>query len=546
MGFGEPTGTPWSRVCSCPDIHPAMSPDALPADVDALRAIIMAQDAELTAAKAGLVARTLEVEKLRIELARLRRMQFGRSSEKIARAAEQLELALEELEAAVAAEAPPEAPEEPEEKAPRRRTSRRPLPDHLPRNEVVHEAACACPQCGGALRKVGEEVTEILDYVPGRFQVIRHVRPAFSCRTCESMVQAPMPSLPIPRGLPSAGLLAHVLVSKYCDHLPLYRQSEIYAREGLDLDRGLLADWVGTTAALLRPLVEAIGKHAMAGGRIHGDDTPVPVLDPGRGKTKTGRLWAYLRDERPWGGPAPPAVAYRYTPDRKGEHPRTHLKDFRGHLHADGYAGFGGLYEAEEGKPPPVIEVACWAHARRKFHDVHAATKAPLAAEALARIGKLFDVERRIGGLPPEERRQVRQAEARPLLDDLGAFLEATLRRVSGKSDLAAAIRYSRSRWAALSRYLDDGHLEISNNAAERAIRPLALGRKNWLFAGSDRGGETAAAVYTLTETAKLNGLDPEAYLRDVLGRIADHSVNRVADLLPWNLARATEIRDAA
>ena len=343
-----------------------------------------------------------------------------------------------------------------------------------------------------------------------------------------------------------AGLVAHVLVSKYCDHLSLYRQSEIYAREGLDLDRGLLAGWVGTTAALLRPLVEAVGKHVLAGGQIHADDTPVPVLDPGRGKTKTGRLWAYLRDERPWGGPAPPAVAYRYTPDRKGEHPCAHLKDFRGHLHADGYAGFGGLYESENGKPPPAIEVACWAHARRKFHDVHAATKAPLAAEALARIGKLFDVERRIGGLPPKERCQTRQAEARPLLDDLGAFLDAALRRVSGKSNLAAAIRYSRSRWAALSRYLDDGHLEISNNAAERAIRPLALGRKNWLFAGSDWGGETAAAVYTLTETAKLNGLDPEAYLRDVLGCIADHPINRVAELLPWNLAKAPEIHRAA
>lgn len=387
------------------------------------------------------------------------------------------------------------------------------------------------------MRKVGEDVTEILDYVPGRFQVIRHVRPAYSCRRCEGMVQAPMPALPIERGLPSAGLLAHVLVSKYCDHLPLYRQSAIYGRDGVDLDRSLLAEWVGKTAALTRPLVEAVERHVMGGGRLHADDTPVPVLEPGRGKTKTGRLWVYLRDERPWGGQAPPAVVYRYSPDRKGEHPRDHLGTFRGDLHADGYAGFGELYLAKDGQPPPVGEVACWAHVRRKFHDVHVAAKAPIAEEALQRIGALFAVEREIHGLPPDERRRVRQARSGLALVDLAAFLDGALVRLSGKSELAGAIRYARSRWPALSRYVDDGHLEISNNAAERAIRPLALGRKNWLFAGSDAGGERAATVYTLIETARLNGLDPEAYLRDVLGRIAEHPVNRIAALLPWSLA---------
>jgi transposase len=308
---------------------------------------------------------------------------------------------------------------------------------------------------------------------------------------------------------------------------------------GVDLDRSLLAEWVGKTAALTRPLVEAVERHVMAGRRLHADDTPVPVLEPGRGKTRTGRLWVYLRDERPWGGQAPPAVVYRYSPDRKGEHPRDHLGSFRGDLHADGYAGFGELYQAKDGQPPPVREVACWAHVRRKFHDVHVATTAPIAAEALERIGALFAVEREIHGLSPDERRRARQARSRPVLDDLAGFLDGALTRLSGKSELAGAIRYARSRWPALSRYVDDGHLEISNNAAERASRPLALGRKNWLFAGSDAGGERAAAVYTLIETAKLNGLDPEAYLRDILGRIAEHPVNRVAALLPWSVAKA-------
>lgn len=517
-----------------------MDLDALPTDVAALHALIATQAEALAATKAGLVTKTLEIEKLKVQLARLRRLQFGRSSEKLAHQAEQLELRLEEAEAQAAADMPATpAPEPAEADAPKRHRGRRPLPDHLPRQTVVHEAASACPKCGGEMRKVGEDVTEILDYVPGRFQVIRHVRPATSCRCCEGMVQAPMPSLPIERGLASASLLAHVLVSKYCDHLPLYRQSAIYSRDGVDLERSLLAEWVGKAAALVRPLVAAIESHVMAGAAIHGDDTPVPVLAPGTGKTKTGRLWVYLRDERPWAGPAPPAAAYRYSADRKGEHPRAHLAGFRGHLHADGYAGFGELYLAKGAKPPPVTEVACWAHVRRKFHDVHVATTAPIAADALARIGTLFAVERAANGLSPEQRRALRQAESVPAMVDLAAFLDASLARISGKSELAGAIRYARSRWGALTRYLDDGRLEISNNAAERAIRPLALGRKNWLFAGSDDGGERAAAIYTLTETAKLSGLDPEAYLRDVLGRIADHPINRIGDLLPWNIGTA-------
>ncbi len=530
----------------------------LPNDVDTLHRIIASQAAErhtredeLAAAKAGLVAKALEIEKLKLQIARLRRAQFGRSSEKIERTVEQLELVLEELETeTAAAAAPPDAPacdvEQSSSSTERKKSGRKPLPAHLPRREVAHEPTCTCPSCGGEMRKVGEDVTEVLDYIPGHFEVIKHIRPAFSCRRCESMVQQPMPSLPIDRGRPSAGLLAHVLVGKYCDHLPLYRQSGIYAREGVELDRATLADWVGKAAWLVAPLIEAIAHHVMAAEKLHADDTPVPVLAPGAGKTKTGRLWVYLRDERPYGGRVPAAVVYRYSPDRKGEHPRAHLAKFRGFLQADGYSGFGPLYETANGQPATVSEVACWAHVRRQFYDIHVASNAPIAGEALQRIGRLFDIERAAMGRPPDQRRLLRQSSARPVINDLAAFLDTSLATISGRSELAKAIRYARSRWTALTRYLDDGTLEISNNAAERAIRPLVLGRKNYLFAGSDAGGERAAAVYTLIETAKLNGLDPEAYLREVLGRIADHPINRIAELLPWNIIMGGPVRVAA
>ena len=534
----------------------------LPTDIAALHQIILAQaaegearDAELAAAKAGLMAKALEVEKLKLQIARLRRMQFGRSSEKIARTIDQLELRLEELEAetqapavsddASAANAEPSAPVE-QSPPDRKKSDRRALPAHLPAREVVHEPSCTCPTCGGDMRKVGEDVTQILDYIPGHFEVVRHVRPAFSCRRCESMVQSPMPSLPIERGQAGAGLLAHILVGKYCDHLPLYRQSGIYAREGVELDRATMAAWVGKITALASPLVEAVAGHVMAAEKLHVDDTPVPVLAPGTGRTKTGRLWVYLRDERPFGGRAAAAVVYRYSPDRKAEHQRAQLAGFHGFLQADGYSGFGPLYRSANGQPATVTEVACWAHVRRNFYDIHVATNAPIAGEALQRIGQLFDVERAAMGRPPAQRRQARQSAARPVIDALAAFFDVSLTTISGRSELAKAIRYARSRWAALTRYLDDGTLEISNNTAERAIRPLALGRKNYLFAGSDAGGERAAAAYTLIETAKLNGLDPEAYLRRVIGRIADHPINRIADLLPWNIGLASPVRAAA
>jgi len=461
----------------------------LPTDTATLHQIIAAQvaegaarEAELAAAKAGLMAKALEVEKLKLQLARLRRMQFGRSSEKIARSIEQLELRLEELEAETpapvaeaTAQGKPATGAEQTSPWKRPKSQRRALPAHLPRRAIMHEPSCTCPSCGGEMRKVGEDVTDILDYVPGHFEVIQHIRPAFSCRRCESMVQTPMPSLPIERGQAGAGLLAHILVSKYCDHLPLYRQSGIYAREAVDLDRATMAAWVGKVTALTAPLVERIADHVMAAEKLHADDTPVPVLAPGTGKTKTGRLWVYLRDERPFGAATPPAVVYRYSPDRRGEHPRAHLAAFRGFLQADGYSGFGALYASANGQPAMVTEVACWAHVRRQFYDIHVASNAPIAGEALQRIGKLFDIERVAMGQPPEQRRLMRQDAARPRIDDLAAFLDASLATISGRGELAKAIRYARSRWTALTRYLDDGTLEISNNAAERAIRPLAM-----------------------------------------------------------------------
>lgn len=513
-------------------------------------AALKAAQAEATAAKAGLVAKSLEIEKLKVQIAKLRRMQFGRSSEKLAHAIDQLELRLEELEMEEALNAAAAAEPTLPAASARSRPTRRPLPEHLPRIEIVHAPSvategCACPSCGGvaAWRKVGEDVREVLEYVPGRFEVIRHVRPAFSCRRCESMAQAPMPSLPIERAMAGPGLLAQVLIAKYCDHLPLYRQSGIFAREGVEIERSVMAGWVARAAELVAPLVDAIDAHVMKARRLHADDTPVPVLAPGSGRTKTGRLWVYLRDERPHGGQDPPAVIYRYTPDRKGERPREHLKRFAGFLQADGYAGFNELYATGPERAAAATEVACWAHVRRNFHNYHAGTGSPIALEAMTRIGKLFEIERLIHGQPPDDRRRARQELALPLMTELAAFLDGSLADISGKSDLAKAIRYARSRWTALTRYLDDGRLEISNNAAERAIRPLKLGAKNYLFAGSDAGGERAAAVYTLVETAKLNGLDPAAYLRDILSRIADHPINRIGELLPWN--RRTDAKEA-
>ena len=484
-----------------------------------------------------------EIARLKFQLARYRRAEFGRASEKLTRESEQLELAIEALETDQAERLAIAAPEAAAiiASAAAQKPARRPLPDHLPREEVVHRAGTACPSCGGALRRIGEDVSETLDYVPGRFKVIRHIREKLSCRACDTVVAAPAPDHAIARGRAGAGLLAHIVVSKYDDHLPLYRQAEIYAREGVSLETSTLSGWVGATTAALAPLVDALAAEVTASDTLHVDDTPVPVLAPGTGKTKTGRLWVYVRDERPFAGPRPPAAVFRYSIDRKGEHPRTHLKDFTGVIHADGYAGFNELFAGNR-----ITEAACWAHVRRKFFDVHAATGSPIAKEALDRIGQLYAVEETIGGFSPDHRRRERRQRSTPIAAALAEWADETVRKLSRKSELAAAFRYMRARRSALGRCFDDGRLALDNNPAERALRCVAIGRKNYLFAGSDAGGRRAAAMYSLIETAKLNGLDPQHYLADVLARIADHPARHIAELLPWNWRPAETTRAAA
>jgi transposase len=495
--------------------------------------VIAVRDAEL-------YAKTLQIEHLKAQLAVLRRARFGRSSEKLDREIEQLELILGELEEGVAESGERAARVQPDAERTKSRDrkplGRKPLPDHLPRERVMHEAPQACASCSGTvLRKIGEDVTEVLEYVPSFFKVVEHVRPKLSCRACATIMQAPLPSFPIERGRAGAGLLAHVIVSKYADALPLHRQSVIYERAGVELDRSTMADWVGSMAALIDPLYEAIGTHVRRGAVLFADDTTVPVLAPGRGRTETGRLWVAVRDEGSWRGSAPPAAFYRYSRDRKAEHAEALLGQCRGFLHADGYAGFNRLYDIDPKRGEPrLIEVACWSHARRKVYDVHVETGAPLAKEALERMAELFAIEADINGRSPAERGAARQVESVPRLVDLERFLRAALSEISAKSTLARAIRYALSRWDSLTRYTRDGRLEMTNNAAERAIRPLVLVRKNYLFAGSDSGGVRAAKMYTLIETAKLNGLDPEAYLRDIIARIAGHPINRIDELLPW------------
>jgi len=508
----------------------------LPNDLAALQAMVALRDAEIEAQgkklsilAAELQERDYRIEKLKHQLAGLRRHRFGSRSE----ALDQLELTLEEEEIARAGVMPPveddKANQTNDEK---RKPRRKPLPEHLYRNEQRLSPGEACSVCGGSLKTLGEDVTEELEYVPGRFVVNRIVRPRMACSCCEQICQAPLPSRPIEKGRPGPGLLAHVLVNKFSDHLPLYRQSQIFERDGIDLDRSTLADWVGKATALLEPLAAAIQRHVLSGQAIFADDTPVNMLSPGAGKTKTTRLWAYVRDERPWAGPSPPAVFYRFSRDRKGEQPTGHLQDYSGWMHADGYAGFNELYRSGR-----IREVACLAHIRRKFVDVFQSQGSTIAEEAIKRIAELYAIEQQARGLPPEDRVRLRQAQARPILDDLEVWLQAQLRKISGKSELARAIRYALTRMKKLRPYLDHGFLEPDNNSAERSMRCVALGRKNFLFLGSERGGQSAAIAYTLIETAKLNGVDPQAWLTDVLSRIADHKINRIDELLPWRYA---------
>jgi transposase len=511
--------------------------DSLPTDLASAHALIIAQRQALAAAESEAQYRALLIDKLKYTIRKLRHERFGQSSERGA-LLDQLELQLAELEedAAQAEAAARMAAASEKITVPsfeRRRPARRPLPEHLPRERVIYPAPATCPCCGGGtLRKIGEDVTETLELIPRQWKVIQHVREKFSCRACEAITQPPAPSHPIARGRAGPKLLAHVLFSKYGLHLPLNRQSAVYAREGIDLDVSTLADWVGAAAATLMPLVEAIRAHVFAAERIHADDTTVPVL--ATGKTRTGRLWTYVRDDRPFAGPDPPAAVFFYSRDRGGEHPDQHLASYTGLMQADAYAGFNRLYEANR-KGGPIVEAACWAHGRRKFFDLARINKAPIAIEAVERIDAMFTIEREINGMTPQERVRARHERSRPLVIDLESWLREQRARVSRNSETGKAIDYSLKRWAALTRFLDDGRLCMSNNAAEREMRAVAVGRRNWTFAGSDQGGRRAAALYTLIATAKLNDIDPQPWLADVLARLPDHPAKRIHEFLPWN-----------
>jgi transposase len=483
----------------------------------------------------------LTIDKLKVELAYLRRMKYGRSSEQLEHA--QLEL-IGGMVAVPAAE--PASNVTSIEAGRKKRTAKsrpglREFPEHLPRRTVVHaptfghDGGCDCQACGRALREIGQDVSEVLDYEPGSFHVVRHVRPRLACAGCKTIAQAAAPSRPVARGMAGPGLLAHVLVGKYADSLPLYRQCQIYAREGVMLERSTLTDWVGQAARLLTPLAQAIGRHVLRAEKIHGDDTPIRVLGGKGHKAKTGRLWVYVRDDRPGSGRTPPAVWFQYSADRKGEHPARHLNGWRGILQADAFAGYNQLYE--DGR---IVEAACWAHARRKLWDIHERQhKLPgtLAHQGLERISEIFKVEAEIRGRSALRRRRVRRLRTRPVLKELKNWMDETLAQVSAKSPMALAIGYAVSNWIALERFVDDGRIEVENNAAERALRSVAIGRKNFLHLGSDAGGDSAAVIYTLIGTAKLGGINAQHYLRYVLERIADHPINRIDELLPWAVA---------
>lgn len=508
-------------------------PETLPDDIAALQTALRAERAARQQAEARASGAEAMVAHLKLLIAKMKRERFGQSAERGRKLLDQLELQLEELEASVVEDelaAGPAAPEVPSVN--RRKPVRAPLPAHLPRERVVVLAPPCCPGCGGRLVKLGEDVTETLEVVPRQWKVIQTVREKFTCRSCEKITQPPAPFHVIARARAGASLLAMILYAKFGEHQPLNRQSESFAREGIELDVSTLADWVGACTASLAPLTELIRRQVFAAERLHGDDTTVPVL--AKDKTVIGRLWTYVRDDRPFAGPDPPAAAFFYSRNRAGEHPSRHLAGYAGILQADAYAGFGELYDARR-RPAPLTEAACWSHGRRKFFVLADLGKSPLAIEAVRRIDEIFAIEREINGLAAEQRLAARRKRVAPLVDKLKVWMLVERARLSRHADTAKAMDYMLKRWPAFTRFLDDGRICLSNNAAERALRGIALGRRAWLFAGSDRGGERAAAIYTLIATAKLNGVDPQAWLADVLRRIADHPASQLYQLLPWH-----------
>jgi transposase len=536
--------------------------DALPDDTESLKRLLLAREAEVAALRAKASDDGALIAHLKLQIEKLRREKFGPRAERTTRLLDQLELQLEDLEASatedeLAAEQAAARTTQVTAFA-RKRPARRPFPGHLPRERVVVPGPTACPCCGGSrLSKLGEDVTETLEVIPRQWKVVQHVREKFSCRDCETIGQAPAPFHVVPRGWAGPGLLAMILFEKYGQHQPLNRQAERYAHEGVPLSLSTLADQVGACCTALRPLHERLAAHVLAAERLHGDDTTVPVL--ARGKTDTGRCWVYVRDDRPFGGPAPPAALFFYSRDRSGEHPRQHLAAWSGILQADAYGGYGGLYDGDR-PAGAILEAACWAHGRRKFFelaDIEAAARrkarrqvpaptSPMALEAVRRIDALFDVERALAGLPAGQRLEGRRERSAPLVAELEAWMREERRKLSRHNDVAGAMDYMLKRWPSFTRFLDDGRICLTNNAAERALRGLALGRKAWLFAGSDRGGQRAAFMYSLVVTAKLNDVDPQAWLADVLARIAGHPASRLDELLPWNWNASRSLADAA
>ncbi|MDO6724969.1 IS66 family transposase [Celeribacter halophilus] len=519
----------------------------LPDDPAVLKAMIALLQAENDKMATSLRVHDQLVQALRLRIAKLQKLAFGKSSEKVEREIEQLELALEDLFIAMAEDDDQpidEGQDEPdvEDVSPEPKLRRRPrVSAETPRERRELDPGSCCPDCGGDLRVVGEDVSELLDMIAAQMKVIQIARIKKSCRCCERMVQEPAPSRPIPGSMAGPNLLAHVLVSKFDDHLPLYRQHEIFARMGADIPESTLVGWCGRAMRTLQPLIELIEADVMGSDLLHADDTPIRVLDrskkdKGLGKgVKKGRIWTYVRDQRPWVGASPPAASYAFAPDWKEEHVHKHLSGTRGILQADGYKGYAKLYEPEADGSKRLREAACWAHWRRDFHDEWQKTKSAISREAIDRIGKIYDIEREINGRPADVRHAARQKHSAPQVEAFFTWSEQQLLRLPGKSNLAKAFRYGLSRRDAFCLFLTDGRVAIDNNPAERALRPIGIGGKNWLFAGAETGAETLARAMTIIETAKLNGLDPQAYLADILDRIHDHKINRLEELLPWN-----------